>query len=199
MIYIDRKDEFIDKMIRSCYPAFNGRKIKIDIETKIDICPFWDEGSHTDYVFFDLSSNKLIQMDGLGLSNELFKHNKYSVPYEMKPGIAVVTLEQHGNNQSIYIIIHPENAAKYLSAKKELTRNHEIVLSATRSLKNSYGGKNDCRFTESQSYTGITKNEWIQAQKELLEMGMLAKNLSITNDGRNAIGNKDLFTIGKDK
>jgi hypothetical protein len=94
----------------------------------------------------------------------------------------------------ITIHVHPENAPKLLP-DTSVTRNEKIVLSATRSYKNTYAGRTGIRFEKAQKETGITLEQWEEASKTLIEKGMLNKARAITNDGRNIIQRTQLYEL----
>ena len=61
----------------------------------------------------------------------------------------------------------------------------KIVLLFTGSLKNTYGGRSNVRYTEAHSRYGITADRWTAAQEALKARKLLRANGSITPAGRN--------------
>ncbi len=104
-----------------------------------------------------------------------------------------------GKDHGITIYVNPENISKMLPPAEETPWEEKVVLSATRSLKSSYGGIKDYRFYEASRETGITKPEWDKAKESLINKGMLNKSGAITDKGRNVIGNVDLYQLRREK
>jgi len=59
------------------------------------------------------------------------------------------------------------------------------VLLATRSLRNTYAGKKNIRYTEASEVIDITPAEWEAAKSSLIEQGLLQRNGVITKAGTN--------------
>jgi hypothetical protein len=123
--------------------------------------------------------------------------------YPLRPGYAVVRWSQ-GRYTHVTIIVHPDMVPRFLpNDDAELTRDHLIVLVATRSLKASYGGVKNFRFVEARRDTGITSERWERAKADLIDRKLLNKAGAITNAGRNALeaggyGHKTLFDLRPD-
>jgi len=98
-----------------------------------------------------------------------------------------------GPNQYVCVYVNPANLSGLLPARTELSRNEQIVLCATRSLKSSYAGIKDYRFHEAHEETQIARGEWDEAKAQCIARGLLNKAGAITDSGRNAIGNARLW------
>jgi hypothetical protein len=92
-----------------------------------------------------------------------------------------------------------------LSDSGGLTLPEKIVLVATSSLKSSYGGIPNFRFTQAKSETGITQADWDLAKESLTKKGFLNKAGAITTSGKNALipsekqyGFQALYALGKE-
>lgn len=58
MIHIDKPDEFFTKMVKTCFPSYNGRKFKLSFDVPSNLSSYWDGGSKTSYVFYELATGK---------------------------------------------------------------------------------------------------------------------------------------------
>ena len=106
-------------------------------------------------------------------------------PIPMKPGWAVV-LTRKGTVKLCTIYMHADNAPAQLAAPEDYDRDMLIVLTATKSLKSSYGGIKNYRLHEAKRDTDIDEARWAAALERCQQAGLLRKNKSITPAGRNA-------------
>ncbi len=177
--YLEGKDEEVQKIIRACFPAYNGKQIKIstDIPSRLD--SYWDGGSRDYFVFYNLTDGKVFP---LGSNHPFFEAGK---PRDLSTLPAGVLIVKHsifcGKDHGITIYCNAENLTPFLPAPTtDLTRNQHIVLTATCGLKSF------ARYDEAQSYTGISKTDYAQAQADLIALGYLNKASAVTPKGRNA-------------
>lgn len=97
------------------------------------------------------------------------------------------------------LYVHPDNVRRdMITSSVELTWEEKVVLTATRSLKSSYGGVKNFRYTEANHVTGITLKHWDEAKANLIERKLLNRAGAITNAGRNAIGDPQLRELKPD-
>ena len=82
-----------------------------------------------------------------------------------------------------------------LEGETELTREQRIVLIATRSYKSSYAGVGNYRYIEAARETGISLADWERSKAECQQMGYLDKRGAITVDGRNVVGQTQLYEL----
>ncbi len=113
----------------------------------------------------------------------------------LEPGIAVICHSMFcGKDHGLTFYVHPSNAAQLLPAPSaELTDHEKIVLTATRSYKSSYGGKDryemaqgDYRYGD-KAHLYPTRAQWDAAKQSLIGKGLLNKAGAITTAGKNAI------------
>lgn len=159
----------------------------------------WQEGYRDQYC--------IVRFDGrtASIPTEPFlqRSELHERDYPLQPGYAVVRWTQ-GRYTHVTITVHPDMVSRFLPADDDkLERDHVIVLVATRSLKASYGGVKNLRFTEARRYTGITSERWDRAKAELIDRKLLNKAGAITNNRRNALeaggyGLKTLFDLWSD-
>lgn len=188
----------LQELAKVAFPDYNGRKIKIsEFNGPMDLTSYWDGGSRKEYVVMNLITKRSqpIPQGGSGHGD---------VPYrisELPENIAVV---EHsifmGKDLGITFYVAKENMVKMLPGNgDELSWAEKVVLSATRSYKSSYAGVKDYRFQEALKDTGITKVEWDEAKQSLIGKKMLNAAGAITNEGRNAIGRTELWSLKKEK
>ena len=81
----------------------------------------------------------------------------------------------------------PAEAEQTTLKPGELTWAEKVVLVATRSYKNSYGGRSNIRFANAHEDCGITQLEWDHAKAALAERKLLTAAGAITDAGRDAL------------
>jgi hypothetical protein len=179
------------------FPDYTGKKFKVEaFRGPMELRSSWDGGSRDYYVIVNLSNGKVKPIpengSGFGSNNKIFKITK------LPPNFVVVEKSIFvGKDMGITIYINQENISKMLPAPDDTTWEEKVVLVATRSLKSSYGGVKDYRFQAALRDTGITKQEWDTAKENLIQKGMLNKAGAITDKGRNAAGNEQLWSLKK--
>lgn len=188
------------KYARAAFPDCKKRAVAIsplppsaEIELRGN---YWDGGSRSYWAAVKLDSKTAVT---LGAQNPLIdpRGPKTAVP----PGYLVAERVYFcGKDMGVTLHVRPENFALLLSSgEEEVSWAEKVVLSATRGLKNTYGGQTDLRFKEAYRIVGISREEWNEAKGALTERGLLRKNGSITTEGRNAIGWADLYSLRREK
>ena len=177
------------------FPDFTGKTFKVEpiTSTNIELTSYWNSGSRDFHVIVNLESNQTQSVPENG--TPFVNGGKPFVLPSLPVNFAIVTLVKCRKDY-ILIRLNPENfRPDMLPAPVELTFEQKIVLAATRSLKSSYAGIKEYRFSQS----GIDRVSWDQAKAELQTRGFLNKAGAITDEGRNAIGWKDLFALHQEK
>ena len=101
-----------------------------------------------------------------------------------------------GKDLGIRFYVNPARLPQFLPAStNELTREQRIVLIATRSYKSSYAGVGNYRYIEAARETGISLADWERSKAECQQMGYLDKRGAITVDGRNVVGQTQLYEL----
>lgn len=104
----------------------------------------------------------------------------------LAPGVMVLKRSTMGCSQFFTLWCHPSDINQgLLPTKIDLTLAEKIVLQATCSLKNTYGGRTNIRFHEANEYTGISQRAWDAAVAALTAKGVLDKRGAVTVEGRN--------------
>jgi len=191
-IYTDHPD--VKKIALAAYPDYNGKKFCVEIANHpLDVRSYWDGGSKNFYVFLRLDTLNTWEMPQ---QSAFDKKVNGADSVSLVPGMVCVEHTYfQGHDMGITIHVHPENAPKFITEQKELSRNEKIVLVFTQSYKNTYAGRSNVRFYEANRSKGISLTDWIDTVKLLQEKKMLNKAGAITNEGRNAIGDLSEYAI----
>lgn len=191
-IYLDPSE--VPAVLRRACGGYTGRKFKAVAATEVRFSDnAWSGGTKSDYLGLDLATGETFAPP----------RNDYGTPFtgreptvQLEPGKAIVEHSRFcGKDTGITFHLHPDNLAKLLAAPDEVTRDEKIVLVATRSLKSSYGGVKNYRFSEAAAYTGITAERWEAAKTALIGRKLLNAAGAITPAGRNVAGREQLFSL----
>lgn len=181
--YISKSDETIKQIVSTCFPSYKGKTIKLSSSIPTNLNSYWDGGSRNYYVFYELTTGKILPVDS---NHPIFERDKPNQLKELPIGILLV---KHcifcGKDLGITIYAREENFSKMIPKSMDLSEPEKIVLYFTKSYKNTYGGRTNIRFDYANRKTKITWEQWKDAQIILIEKGLLRKNLSITPEGRN--------------
>lgn len=185
-MYIDLcKSAEARKIVQAAFPDFSGRRARIDTAEFKDVRSYWSDGCKSYFVF--------VRLDTLQHTAPVPAQSAFDPKIEgaercpIPEGVACVEHRFSGMNEYMTIWIHPSNMnPKLIPATPELSWAEKVVLCATRSLKNTYGGRTNLRFTESQEQTSITQAEWDVAVASLKEQKLLDSRGALTIEGRNA-------------
>lgn len=169
------------------FPGYRGKSYKVTAHQgnmRLDSC--WSGGSRDYYVLVDMATKRTIPIPENGTP---FSNGGQIFTLENLP--ENIALVEHtifcGKDIGITVYVHPDNLNRFaLPAPIELTHAQKIVLAFTRERKSSYNGRN--RQEMAADEVGLPKLEWEQAKAELIALGHLKSNGSITDSGRNAIG-----------
>lgn len=181
------KQEIMD-LVRQYAPdqAF-ARKRSVQLETSNEIrlaglC--WSGGYKSEYVAVQLSTGDHVNVEP---RPDSWLRGGNEGAYRLSPDVAVIIYQWQGVGKSVRVILHPENLNnKLLPQPVELTRDEEIVLFLTRTLKNSYGGEKNIREKEARRTYKMTSDRWQSARERLISRKLLNKRGSITIEGKNA-------------
>jgi hypothetical protein len=174
-------------LVARAFPGFNGKRYRVNVfQGPMGLESYWSGGSRDYWAFVALDR----QDHGAAhvLENGPPFNPSVQKLTELPLGVALV-LHHVGNFEYAAVYVRAENMNRLaLPAPVELSKEEKIVLAATRSLKSSYGGIKNYRFTEAASYTKITLEQWETAKASCTSKGLLNKTGAITDAGRNAIG-----------
>lgn len=190
--YLDMKEVtgVAKEVVQKAFPDYTGRKIKIELSDRFVPDQSWSEGSRTTWKLVTRSNIQIFD-PGYNFSSGIFNPKEAFDYHEIPKGCFLV---QHvifcGKDMGITIVIRPDEFDTGLLPKQKdnkLTRAEEIVLVATRSLISS------CRKANAMHDCKISSQEYDKAVESLIDKGLLRKNKSITPEGKNIAGNKNLL------
>lgn len=185
-ISLEMSDPTVKRLVNTAFPGYNGRMVWAEITDKIHFhSTNWDSGYHREYRIIRLADNQVVQLpDAPFLQPSKLHEESQPIP----EGFIVVVHVNSGQRESVEIHARSEVVSPNLPAPIEVTDDERIVLIATRSLKSSYGGIKDFRFSEAQRSRGITRDRWDVAKASCIAKSLLNKAGAITPSGRNAVG-----------
>lgn len=192
--YLQPTDRTARELISRTFPEFTGNRISLQVHSSgsMNLASYWSGGSRSYFAVIRLSDSKTFHVPQNGSGFDPYGTGiKLDLP---APDYAIVEHAYSGQDQSIRIHVHADNAAPLLPAPTALSWTEKVVLASTRSVKSSYAGIKDYRFHEAQT-TGITREEWDAAKAALIARKLLNNAGAITVDGRNAIGRTDLYSL----
>lgn len=185
-IHLEAKET--PKHLRNAFD-YSGHKFQIRVADSVEVGgvdAYWSGGTRSQFALIHLGTGKTMP-HGQNVGNGLSPRN--------------ATVRLHGDNVAVVehtifcgkdlgltFHIHPNNAAELLPAPEELTAAEKIVLSATRSLKASYGGKSRLQMVNDYKPI-ISKDDWEAATEDLKARKLLNARGAITAAGKNAVGN----------
>ncbi len=172
------------RIAHAAFPEYIGRTLEIrSIDGPLDLRSSWDGGSRSYFRLIRLDTLQAVSVPAMSAFDQQYAGaDAVTIP----PEIACV---EHvifcGKDLGLRIHLHPDNLSPLLPAGPNATREQRIVLIATRSYKNSYGGQTECRFREAQRETGISRESWESAVAECQTKGWLNAAKAITPSGKN--------------
>jgi hypothetical protein len=185
--------------------GYTGRKFQVEAAERKHIVSYWDGGTRSYWAVLTMGqegstqpTNAIVengkpQLRVIGECGGMNKPAGIDVEIDANTIVAEHVIFC-GKDLGIRFYVNPARLPQYLPASaNELTREQRIVLIATRSYKSSYAGMGNYRFVEAQRETGISAAAWERSKAECQQMGLLDKRGAITVEGRNAIGQADLW------
>lgn len=141
----------------------------------------WSGGHRNVYFLVDLASGTAIRDDSADVSIV------NAAQVSLRPGLAILKHAYAGTRQYLVLFVHPENLQKFIEKQAELSDDEARVLWFTRSLKSSYAGIKNYRFSEcSRRFPEMTLERWETAKTSLIAKKLLNRAGAITVNGRNA-------------
>jgi len=186
VVYVDKPDDVIKKIINATFPGYKGRKISVVTDNfPKNLSSYWSGGSRNDYVFYNLANGKAkaVPESGAGFGK-----------YPDTPDVDVdampdsVVLVKHtifsGKDLGITIYAKPAAVAPLLPAPQEETLSKEEIftLILIRSLKSF------ARREEANRY-GVSTAQYEAAVKSLQAKGYVSKVGGMSTNGKNYLAN----------
>jgi hypothetical protein len=111
-IKVSITDPAIRKIVSACYPAYKGRKIKVEAKTKYYMSNYWDGGSRDYAIAYHLASGATAAPT-VSTTNPM--RGQAHAEIEIPEGVAIV---EHsifqGKDVGIRIYVNPANMGKFL-------------------------------------------------------------------------------------
>lgn len=167
--------------------GYTGRRVCLcTFSGPMQLHSYWDGGSRDYFYFARLADMAIVE---LGSNHPVFESGRPNEIKTLPQGFVIVRHSIFcGKDMGIRIYANQGELTPLLPISTEsVTLDEKIVLYATRSLKNSYGGVSDCRFHSATRAVGITRERWEAAKTSLIERKLLNKAGAITADGRNMV------------
>lgn len=192
---VSGREPIIAAIVRATFPTYRGRKFRVQVsDAPINAASSWEGGSRDYFRFVNLAT---FDATATMPAQSAFDRPAGIGAVPMPAGFACVRHSIFcGKDTGLTIIVRPDNAAPLLppapDAADALTIAEAAVLIATRSLKNSYGGRANIRETEAVAEARITVADYQTARAALTRRGYLTLTGAITPAGRNALTLADL-------
>ena len=195
-IYLDRSDRSADAIIRRTFPGYSGRKVQVRSTESVAFSDTqWSGGSRSDYRILDLASDKLLSIPEAPFMARSALHE---ASHALPAGFVVAEHSRFcGKDIGIILHVNPATLGRLLPSiqSAEVSHDEKIVLTATRTLRSSYGGVKNLRFVEAKRETGITLERWEAAKQACIDKGLLDTRGAITSAGKNACNGLDLWKL----
>ena len=204
-IHCKPNDPAVAALLARTWPGTSHRDIAVTIYEAggMPLTSCWDGGRRDTHRVLRLADMQSFQVpsngNGFTAADKAFGPAGFPMALPA-PGFAVVTLTE-GRYHALSIHIHQENAAKLIPAPCELTWAEKVVLTATRSLKSSHGGKNRFQMANEEltfpawGKIAINQAEWDATKAALIARKLLTAAGAITTEGKNAAGGLDLYRL----
>jgi hypothetical protein len=173
-------------LMRAAFPSYAGRRFQTRVATTVNVASSWDGGTRDFYAFVNLATGDA--------SGPVPQQSAFDRPI---PGVKSVPLVdglacvKHtifcGEDLGLTLILSPSNGPRFLPVSATVTETEALVLVATATLKNSYGGETDIRFTRVNRECVTTRESWAVAVSTLKARKLLTRQGAITPEGRNAV------------
>lgn len=180
--------------------TYSGKKFAAHVCTSVSIpatAGLWDGGSREYFYGLNLETGETREMAGQSASPFSRDYSRGDTKVDLLPGYAIVRHSHFcGKDMGLEFFIHPDNATALLPASQSaLTPFEKYVLTATRSLKSSYAGRDRYEMAQGEySCTKVLNGEpvpsraqWDETKAALIAKGLLNRAGAITPAGRNAV------------
>jgi hypothetical protein len=178
--------------------GYGGKKFEAVVTSEVTIpadAGLWSGGSRDLYSAVRLADGSSIEFPGQSAAP--WDRGRTDRKITLEPGIVVKCHTYFsGKDLGLTFYLHPSDAAPMLPTKAELTANELLVLTATRSYKSSYMGKDRYQMAADNANPSWaraadrkpfpTRDEWNAAKASLIARGFLNRAGAITPAGRNA-------------
>lgn len=181
-IYTDSKEAIA--IVQAAFPDYRHSSSRLTVEPltyPVTPTSYWNGGSRDYWSFVriaDLKASSTLPEAGSGFVQD-------AKPIDKLPeGFALVRFTV-GSYKSAALYLNPANLTPLLPAEISLTPDEEVVLSCTAGLKSFARREYAARKWGSYSVTPELLARWDRAVATLQAKSLLAKNGSVTTEGRN--------------
>jgi hypothetical protein len=182
----------VKDVLRAGAPEFKGREAEIKVSKTVRLANTqWSGGCVDIYTFV-----RLADLAVMPTPKQPFMENSplHETDLPIPEGFLVVIYKKRGTAADLVTILTPvENMLAALPAPAVVSEDERIVLLATRTLKSSYAGIKNYRFSEANRKFGITLDRWEAAKTALIGRKLLNAAGAITPDGRNIVAGDHSF------
>ena len=163
------------RLFRQAFPAYRGQHYKIRGVTAVDLRSYWDGGSRDYFTIVCVDGRSLPVPVQSAYDKAVAGADSFIIP----DGFAVV---EHsifrGKDLGLTLLVPEQRLAHYLPAETHsLSDEQEVVLYCTATLIPS----------ARRERSGMTRERWDTVKSELVQLGLLRANGSITPEGRNHV------------
>lgn len=187
----------VRNIVATAFPEYRGRRFTVQaFQGPMRLSSYWSGGSRDYFAFVNMGNAGLVtHIPENGSPFTLGIDELVALP------INVALVRYHrGPYEYVTVIVPAENLNRFaLPASVPLEWAEQVVLAATATYKNSYGGLTNCRFREATRATGIDENQWSLAKATLTAKKLLNAAGAITDAGRNAVGDTRLSSLASCK
>lgn len=187
VLYVDRKDESIQKILKATFSNYVGKHISVEITDKICFWGTqWDSGHKREYKILHLPTFKVVSIgEAPFLRHSSLHEDTFSIPRDYLVACHVYS----GAREYLEIHSPSNNLTALLSQPQvELSYCEKRVLYCVKCYKSAYSGDMQYRRTMS----GLSKTDYEQAKLNLMEMKLLDKRGAITTAGKNVFNELNL-------
>ena len=190
-IYLDKLTRDLQVILARTFPDYTGRTFRVNIGKPYKVSSYWDGGSRSQYVFYDLDRGAVWQVP----TNHPFFQPEAEAASDKALEIAktlprVIVVEHSifcGKDAGIIFWADAGALTPMLPETPQTEPDERTVLQFTASLRSSYGGIKNLRYVEAHRKTGITLDRWDAAKAACVAKRFLTKAGAITPTGRNAV------------
>ena len=192
--------DFALRLAQACFPGWKGRTISAREFCGPQRVPsYWDGGSIDKWAVLNTATGECATVP----ENGGFLREVDPIA-DLPPGCVMVERSVcRGKDLGVTLHLRADDLARWFPPEPgppdDLTWAEIVVLVATRTLKNSYGGRKNIRFTQSNYYTKITAVEWEAAKAQCQAKGWLNHAGAITEAGSALVPFEKYGQIHSDK
>ena len=187
-IHTDRSDVLVDRIVSSAFPGYKGSTVSLVAADSVELQgTAWGGGSRSSYAVVSVCGSQVVALPQYA-PTEFGGPQKTPVvdlnPIGQASDAGAPFIVEHslyrGKDMGIRIYAHPSRLTPLLPEGTKLTDQERLMLYITKCLKS---------FARRDEWARSQPADTFDAMREALAgRGLMRKNGSITNEGRNAVG-----------